>query len=175
MATVLERRPEPRTEAEMPIRLARLLNIPISLRNALFLLRVGMGGLFFLSGITKFTEGFSATGFLTRSAGPFSGIYQGLAAYSGFFAVFIPWTEVLLGLALITGTMVRPAALLGAIEVLLFYLAVLPPAQGWINSQIIYILAFVVLIFSGAGYFLGLDYFGIRQERAKRRLRYFLG
>jgi thiosulfate dehydrogenase (quinone) large subunit len=141
----------------------------------LLILRLGIGGLMFEAGLTKFIDGFSAAGFLSHSTGPFSDFFSGLAAYTNVFDVLVPWAEVLIGAAIILGIFVRFASFWGAVEVLIFYFVVLPPQQGWINDQIIYVLVFITLMFSGAGYFLGLDFFGIGFEKRRHWLRWLLG
>lgn len=175
MPTNPERKPTVQEKASAYKSLADFLSTPQSLLIALFLLRLGMGGFMLQSGINKFIQGFSVVNFLAGSIGPFSSIYSGLAVFSDVFNAFIPWTEVLIGAALLSGSMVRVAAFLGALEILLFYLAYLPPQQGWFNNQIVYVLVFVTLIFSRSGYFLGFDYFGIGKETQKRKVRLFLG
>ena len=141
----------------------------------IFILRLGVGGLIFEAGLRKFLEGFSAAGFLNTSTGPFSDFFNSLAAYTDVFNNLIPWAEVLIGSAIILGILVRFASFWGAVEVFTFYLAVLPPQQGWINNQILYVLASITLMFSGAGYFLGLDFFGIGLEKRQHWLRFLLG
>lgn len=141
----------------------------------LFTLRLAIGGLMFEAGLDKFLHGFSSEGFLNASSGPFSGFYNSLASYANAWNILVPWAEVLIGIAVILGIFVRPAAFFGALEVLIFYLANLPPSSGWINNQIVYIVVFITLMLTGVGYIFGLDVLGIDFERRHHRFRLFLG
>lgn len=140
-----------------------------------FILRIALGGLMFEAGLTKLLGGFSAAGFLSNSQGPFSDFFTGLVQYLDVINVLVPWGEVLIGTALILGALVRFASFWGAVEVLTFYLAYIPPQRGWINEQIIYAVVFITFMFAGTGYFLGLDFFGRRLEERRHPLRLFLG
>jgi thiosulfate dehydrogenase [quinone] large subunit len=140
-----------------------------------FLLRLGLGGLIFEAGLDKLINGFSSAGFLNSSTGPLSGFYQSMAVHANIWDVLIPWAEVLIGAAIILGILVRFAAFWGAVEVLIFYLAVLPPSQGWINYQIVLVLVFITFMFNGIGYFLGLDALVVNLEERRHWSRFFFG
>lgn len=79
------------------------------------------------------------------------------------------------GITLVSGLFVRLGALAGTIMALSFYLSALPPADGWVNTHILYILGFLVVSISGSGYRLGVD--GLLRPAEERYpwLRYLTG
>ena len=135
--------------------------------SALFIvmLRATIGGMILFAGLGKITgEAFDASGYLVHgvdAASPVSGLYAAMGSTAWFveFAnVFVPATQVLIGLALITGAFVRLAALGGAIQMMLFYLG------GWsgdalalFDSTLVYAMVFLTVAAFGAGRVLGLD------------------
>lgn len=145
----------------------------------LFILRIAMGWLMLEAGLTKILSGnFTAASFLNRAVGPFAGLFQNLAASTDILTVInslVMWGEFLIGVALILGILVRFASFWGAIMMLVYYLPSLPPATGWITQQIIYMLAFIIFMFTGVGYFLGIDRFARKFEEERHWLRFFLG
>jgi len=124
-----------------------------------FLLRVALGWLFLYSGYSKLTAagGFSAKGFLLNLQGPFSAFYLPLAGNPVVDQLVI-WGEILIGICLILGLLVRFASFWGIVMMLLFYFAEFPPEHAFlINEHIIYILIFIFLMVSNSGHFWGLD------------------
>ncbi|EMA68768.1 DoxX family protein [Halorubrum aidingense JCM 13560] len=134
--------------------------------SALFivLLRASIGGMILFAGLGKISEWpFDAAGYLANvgSASPVSGLYAMMAsspALMEFVNVFVPATQVLIGVALIAGAFVRLAALGGAMQMMLFYLG------GWsgdvlalFDSTLIYAVVFLTVAAFGAGRILGLD------------------
>ncbi|WP_418284677.1 DoxX family protein [Halorubrum sp. DTA46] len=135
--------------------------------SALFivLLRAAIGGMILFAGIGKVTgEPFDASGYLVHApdaASPVSGLYAAMGStpwFVEFANVFVPLTQVLIGLALIAGAFVRLAALGGAMQMMLFYLG------GWegdilalFDSTLIYAIVFLTVAAFGAGRILGLD------------------
>ena len=81
----------------------------------------------------------------------------------------------MIGMALVLGVAIRFTALSGSVMLALFYLAQLPPEQGWVSEKIIYILGLNVLAAARAGTFYGVD--GVLEgiERRVPMLRYVLG
>ena len=144
-----------------------------------FILRIGLGGLMFEAGLTKLLSGsFVAAGFLENTTGPFAGLYMGIATNTTMLAitdVLVPWGELLIGIAIILGIFVRFASFWGIILMILYYTAYLPPENGWISEQIIYLFVFLSFMFSGIGYFLGLDRLAVRLEEQRHPLRIVLG
>ena len=128
------------------------------------LLRFVMGGMMLFAGIGKYTgDGFNAGGYLANidSASPVSGLYGAMAANAALvdvINVIIPATQVLIGIGLIVGGLVRLAALGGALQMIAFYLG------GWggewlalFDSTLIYAVVFLTLGALAAGRILGAD------------------
>ncbi|MDO8504545.1 MAG: DoxX family protein [Candidatus Liptonbacteria bacterium] len=131
---------------------------------SLLFARVSLGWLFFYSGITKILNpDWSAAGYI-----------KGAQIFPSFFAWLLrpdilptvnflnEWGQLLLGVSLIIGFLVRPSAFFGAALLALYYLAALkfpyPNANSYIvDEHIIYI--FILLYFAAirAGKVFGLD------------------
>jgi thiosulfate dehydrogenase [quinone] large subunit len=138
-------------------------------------IRLAMGYLMLDAGISKLTEeGWTAAGFLSHGSGPFADGFASLAGNGAVDALVISG-EILIGAALVLGVAVRPAAFLGAVMMLLFYLPYLPPEHGWVSQHVVYMLVFIALIFSGTGYFIGLDRFAKKAEDKIPALKLLLG
>lgn len=126
---------------------------------ALFVLRVSLGWFFLFAGYSKLTQvgGFSAKQFLLSLHGPFSQFYLPMAG-NPIVDNLVIWGEILIGICLILGVLVRFASFWGIIMMLLFYFAEYPPQHSFIiNDQLIYVLVLMYFIFSNAGYCWGLD------------------
>jgi thiosulfate dehydrogenase [quinone] large subunit len=140
-----------------------------------FMLRIALGGVFLEAGLTKILSGtFSAAGLLSHSQGPFADIYIGLANNTTLLPVInnlVMWGETLIGIALILGILLRFASFWGIVQMILYYTVSLPPSAGWISQQIIYIVVFVTFMFSGIGYFFGLEGLIVKREEKKHFLR----
>ncbi|WP_128905500.1 DoxX family protein [Halorubrum amylolyticum] len=134
--------------------------------SALFivLLRATIGGMILFAGLGKVSEWpFDAAGYLANvdPASPVSGLYAVMASNAAlmeFVNVFVPVTQLLIGVALIAGAFVRLAALGGAMQMTLFYLG------GWsgdalalFDSTLVYAIVFLTVAAFGAGRVLGLD------------------
>jgi len=142
----------------------------------IFMVRLLMGGMMLEEGLNKLIGGtFSASGFLTNSTGPFSGWYAGLVPYTPVLDPIVIWTQILIGIALLLGILVRFVSFFAAIMMIVFYLAYIPSPLGWINYQIIYAVLFTGLLFTGAGYFLGFDRLFYQLEIKKHPWRLLLG
>ena len=126
---------------------------------ALFLLRISLGWLFLFAGYAKLTTagGFSAKQFLLNLHGPFSQFYLPMAG-NPLVDNLVILGEILIGICLILGILVRFASFWGIIMMLLYYFAEYPPENGLIvNDQLIYALILVYFMFSNAGCFWGFD------------------
>ncbi len=130
----------------------------------LLLLRFSMGVLFFYAGITKVADPeWSATGYLEHTK-TFPELFAWFASPE-----MIDWTNFLnawgltiLGLLLIFGAFTRLSATLGIVLMLLYYFPVLDfPFVGEhsfiINEHIIFILVLLLLQFTKAGHYRGID------------------
>lgn len=130
----------------------------------LFLLRVGLGWLFFYAGLTKLINpAWSAAGYL-KGAKTLPEFYQWLASPDilPFINFVNEWGLTLIGLALIFGLFTRLAAWLGALMMLLYYFPVLQfPIAGEhsfiVDDHIVYGLALLALAAARAGRFGGLE------------------
>lgn len=116
------------------------------------------------AGLGKFSDWpFDAAGYLANvdSVSPASGIYASMAGSTTLMEItniVIPTTQVLIGIALITGAMVRIAAFGGALQMIAFYLGGWPTdLLGVFDSTLIYALIFLSIGAFSAGRILGLD------------------
>jgi len=160
-------------------------------KSALFvvLLRVVIGGMILFAGLGKLTgEPFDAAGYLAHvdPASPVSGLYAAMAANPAIVEavnVLVPATQVLIGVGLIVGGLVRLAAFGGALQMLAFYLG------GWegewlalFDSTLVYGVVFLTIGAFAAGRILGVDAYLERFEVGGQplverfpKLRYLLG
>lgn len=132
----------------------------------LFLLRLGLGWLFFYAGITKVIDGgWSAAGYLTH-ASTFSGFYGWLAS-PGILPVtnyVNEWGLTLLGVSLILGLFVRVSSILGGLMMVLYWFPILAfPKVGehslLVDEHIVYTLVLLYFWAVNAGRVWGLDSF----------------
>jgi len=97
------------------------------------ILRVSIGWHFIYEGISKlFTKGWSASGFLANSTGPFASFYHWMGASEGIISVVDPlniWGLILIGFGLFLGICVRFSTMSG-IALLLLYYFTYPPFGG---------------------------------------------
>ena len=95
-------------------------------------------------------------GFLKGSVGPFSGIYHDIAG-AGVVNVLFMAGLLGIGVALLAGIALRPAAIAGALMMVLMWAAVLPPENNpFMDDHIVYAIVLVGLALSNAGDTLGL-------------------
>ncbi|NHN47757.1 DoxX family protein [Halostella sp. JP-L12] len=136
-------------------------------------LRLMMGYAFAYSGFTKIVaaEPFSAGGYLTHVAATNGNPLADLFAWMGstpwfveFANVAVPWGELLIGLGLLVGAVVRLAAFFGALMMAMFYFGNWDVAHGVINGDFAYMLVFLAVAAFGAGRILGLDAYVERYE-----------
>lgn len=163
--------------------------------SALFIvvLRIVMGGMILFAGLGKVAavpggKSFDAYGYLAHvdAASPVSGLYGWMAANAALMDVInvlIPATQILIGIALITGGLVRLAAFGGAVQMFAFYLG------GWegewlalFDSTLVYAMVFLALAALAAGRIAGADRYIEQLEVGGQalierfpRLRYVLG
>ena len=157
-------------EEYQSIHLSKAARIPY------LIMRLALGGALLEAGMDKLINGsFSAVGYLQNSTGPFASLFSTLAGNAGVLDYLVVWGEILIGIALVSGAFVRFASFWGAILMLLYYLPHLPPPNGWISQQIIYLLVFITLMFNGIGYFWGLDVFAKKLEEESHPLRILFG
>ena len=149
---------------------------PRSLHNILVVLRVVLGALMLEAGLTKLLGGgFSISGYVSHGSGPFAALFADFATASTGLSPVVMWGETLIGLALISGLFLRFASYWGMLMMVLYYLPYLPPTDGWISKQVIYLFVYLTLIYSGSGYYFGLDKFATDLEARHPGLRWILG
>ena len=107
-------------------------------------------------------------GFLSHSAGPFSGIYQEIAG-AGVVNVLFMTGLFAIGIALLLGIAMRPACIAGATLLMLMWTASLPPENNlFMDDHIIYALVLIGLAALGAGKTLGLGEWWARTSLVQR-------
>jgi thiosulfate dehydrogenase (quinone) large subunit len=107
-------------------------------------------------------------GFLSHSAGPFSGIYQDIAG-AGVVNVLFMGGLLGIGVALLLGIAMRPACIAGATMLMLMWTASLPPENNlFMDDHIIYALVLIGLAAVGAGKTLGLGTWWARTSVVQR-------
>jgi thiosulfate dehydrogenase [quinone] large subunit len=152
-------------------------NLQLRSFHIMFLvLRIVLGGVMLEAGLNKLLSGnFTISGYVSHGSGPFASWFTNLATASSALSSIVIWGELLVGVALILGVLLRFGSFWGAIMMVLYYLPYLPPQNGWISQQIIYMLVFITIMFSGSGYFLGIDKLAITLEKKWSGLRLLLG
>lgn len=159
-------------------------------------LRVVMAWVFLQAGLEKLFEGglgdplaWSSAGFLNNAiaeANPLYGVFQFFANYTAVVDPMVVFGQILIGLALLFGVVVRFAALMGAIQMTFFWTAAwqgglmagFPVAHGYfVDSSFVYMLLLFGLGAWGAGRILGVDRVLEETELVENTpwLRYVLG
>ncbi|WP_435360342.1 DoxX family protein [Haloarchaeobius sp. DFWS5] len=127
-------------------------------------LRLMMGYAFLHAGWDKIANPFDASGYLVHAAGtngnPLAEMFVWMgetAWFVDFVNVAVPWGELLIGIGLLVGALVRLAAFFGALMMLMFYFGNWSIEHGIINGDFAYMLVFLAVAAFGAGRILGLD------------------
>ncbi len=124
------------------------------------LLRFMMGGLFLYAGWSKvFAEkAWSASGYLANATGPFAEWFQALAGNAVIDNLNM-YGLLLIGVAVLFGFLIRPAAVFGALMMVLYYFSdfVGNTAHGYIDEHLIYAAVFLLIAFGGFGHVWGFD------------------
>lgn len=133
---------------------------------SLFVLRLAVGVEFLMAGWAKMGD-WSAAGYLAGATGPLAGWFQSMAG-NPLVDFLNVWGLTLIGVAMILGLLVRPAAAAGAVMMILYYLADFEgnTAHGFIDQHIILALIFVVFLAGGIGHVIGLD--GLVKEHFRK-------
>ena len=140
--------------------------------TTIVVLRVLIGWHFLYEGLSKLTTpGWSASGYLLQSRGPFAAFFRGLAADPNLLGVVNQlnmWGLTAIGLGLILGCFTRLASASGLVVILLFYLCN-PPFVGYfysiptegsylvVNKNLVEAAALAVVLVTGSGRAAGLD------------------
>jgi thiosulfate dehydrogenase [quinone] large subunit len=159
-------------------------------------LRIVMAWVFLQAGLSKLFEGgladplaWSSAGFLQNAiaeANPLRGLFLFFADYAAIVDPMVVFGQILIGLALLFGAFFRFAALMGAIQLSLFWTAAwqgglmagFPVAHGYfVDSSFVYMLLLFGLGAWGAGRILGVDRVLEETELVENTpwLRYVLG
>ncbi|MFB6195352.1 MAG: DoxX family protein [Haloplanus sp.] len=145
------------------------------------LLRVLVGYWFFHAGITKVLFGFEAQGYL-RFASQGAITEPIMQAFSSGILLTITelavgWGELLIGLGLMVGALVRLASFFGAFLMVFFYFTNHGWGHGMANGELWGLLMFMTIALMGAGRVWGLDEYLERTRLVKRNawMRYLLG
>jgi thiosulfate dehydrogenase [quinone] large subunit len=139
-------------------------------------LRLVMAWVFLQAGLAKLAEGgfseplaWSSTGFLENAiagANPLSGLFTWFANYAAIVDPLVIFGQILIGLALLFGAVLRFAAMMGALQMFFFWTAAwegglmegFPVAHGYfVDSTFVYLLLLFGLGAWGAGRIAGLD------------------
>ena len=152
--------------------------------TTIVVLRVLIGWHFLYEGLSKLTSpGWSASGYLLQSRGPFAALFRGMAADSSVLGVVNQlnmWGLTAIGLGLILGCFTRLASASGLLVILLFYLCN-PPFVGYfysiptegsylvVNKNLVEAAALAVILTTGSGRAAGLDLIIHRLLRGRAR------
>ena len=152
--------------------------------TAIVVLRVLIGWHFLYEGLSKLTTpGWSASGYLLQSRGPFASLFRGIAADPGLLSTVNQlnmWGLTAIGLGLVLGCFTRLASAAGLLVILLFYLCN-PPFVGYfystpmegsylvVNKNLVEAAALAVVLVTGSGLVAGLDRIihGLLRRRAR--------
>jgi thiosulfate dehydrogenase [quinone] large subunit len=135
-------------------------------------LRVLIGWHFLYEGLSKLTSpGWSASGYLLQSRGPFADVFRWMAANPNVLAAVNQlnmWGLTAIGLGLILGCFTRVASAAGLLVLLMFYLCN-PPFVGYfysiptegsylvVNKNLVEAAALAVILVTNSGRAAGLD------------------
>jgi uncharacterized membrane protein YphA (DoxX/SURF4 family) len=139
------------------------MKLPHSLRVIILLLRLALGLNFFYIGFSVLFNSALGTQIRTHS---FGDLYTWLAARpiaGDWVHPFAQWAFLVIGICLILGLLTRLSSIAGIILVLLSYLPTVsyaaPSVTQFINDEVIIVICLLIIIFSNAGAYLGLDTF----------------
>jgi thiosulfate dehydrogenase [quinone] large subunit len=148
-------------------------------------LRLMMAYAFLHAGLGKVlaADPFSAQGYLmgaSQGASPLAGLFGWMAttpAFVEFVNLAVPYGQVLIGLGLLVGGLVRLASFFGAFMMSMFYFANWNVAHGFVNGDLTYLVVFLTVAALGAGRVLGADAVIERTAIVEKypALRYILG
>jgi thiosulfate dehydrogenase [quinone] large subunit len=150
--------------------------------TALVGLRMLVGWHFLYEGLAKITNPYwTSAGYLEESQGWFADQFLSLATNPGTLTLvdyLNQWGLVIIGLALLVGFLARPAAIAGALLLLLYYAAVPPfpgleysiPTEGSyliVNKTLVELAALLVLFAFPTSHQMGLDGLIFRKRHAE--------
>lgn len=134
--------------------------LPHSLRLIILLLRVALGLNFFFLGWSSLFDR-SLVGALGGRSLPSLYAWMGTSADSVVLQTVSAWVFLAIGACLIVGLITRLASILGIVFTLASFIpTITPPALDpakFANSAVLVIICLLIIIFSNAGEYLGLD------------------
>ncbi len=135
------------------------------------ILRLVIGVLFVTTGWKKIVGDWSAENYLLAANGPFAEWFRSLAG-SGVIDVLNAWGLFFLGLALLFGILVRPAAIGGVALMVLYYFAHFSEntAGGYVDQHVVYAAALLLFAAGGAGHAFGLNAIVVGNIRKPNRV-----
>ena len=156
---------------------------------AILALRLVMAWTFIQAGLDKIlADSWSSSGFLSGipEANPFSALFQFFAANPAIVDPLVMYGQILIGLGLLLGAAFRFSALMGGLQMTLFWLASfkagfmsgLPVDHGFVvNSNLVYAAILFGLGALGAGRLVGVDQHIEELEIVEKNswLKYVLG
>lgn len=142
--------------------------LPHSLRLVIFFLRIALGLDFVYLGLSSLFNHQLEQQVSSRS---FTDLYAwiGGTMTSGTLGPVFAWAFLIIGVCLIAGLLTRFAAIVGIALALVGYLPTLTSGvlsiSQFVNDEVLVVICLLVLIFSNAGAYLGLDMFIRRKQR----------
>jgi uncharacterized membrane protein YphA (DoxX/SURF4 family) len=137
------------------------MKLPHSLRVIIFLLRLALGLNFFYLGFSVlFNPGLGKE----VRAHSWSDLYTWLSVTGGGWVhPFAQWAFLIIGACLILGLLTRVMSVAGIVLVLFSYLPTVSysaiSVSQFISDEVIVVICLLIIIFSSAGTYLGLDNF----------------
>ena len=137
------------------------MKLPHSLRVIILLLRLALGLNFFYLGFSVLFNSALGTQIRARS---FGNLYSWLATspvQGDWVHPVAQWAFLIIGICLVLGLLTRLASIAGIAVVLLSYLPTISystlSVSQFINDEVIVVICLLIIIFSSAGTYLGLD------------------
>jgi len=139
------------------------MKLPHSLRAIILLLRIALGLNFFYLGFSVLFNPLLGTQIRARSFGDLYAWLAATPAASDWVHPFAQWAFLIIGICLMAGLLTRLASIAGIILALLSYLPTISysalSVTQFINDEVIVVICLLILVFSDAGTYLGLDNF----------------
>ncbi len=146
----------------------------------LFMLRVSLGIIMITLSVRLLTEGgwdawMKLGGVLpTKVRGPFEPLFLRFWE-SPIVLGLVIYSSLAIGISMVLGLFTRLGAIGGALMMVGFYVATLPPLFGWVNFHFIFFGAFVNFLVITPTYPFGLDYFLRKYEEKHKFLKWIIG
>jgi uncharacterized membrane protein YphA (DoxX/SURF4 family) len=146
----------------------------------LFMLRVSLGTIMITLSVRLITEGGWDTwmklgGMLPKTVrGPFEQFFLQFWENPVILYLVI-FASLAVGISMVLGIFTRLGALGGALMMIGFYLATIPPTFGWVNFHFIYFGAFVNFLVITPEFQFGLDHFLRRYKTRIKWLKWMVG